>query len=180
VAIPRRHRGSPPVAAGARPGELPVDAEGQGGGAEDELRRLRQIPEPEISEPIPVASFEMPNERIGPDPVPERMNQDRYGPEIPAAERSEGIGDLTLPVGESLAERTAELVEPGGEKSGKDAPARDRTDCGYTLEDPKLVQPTERAQVEQGGSEAASGKAKGNAFLTPRLHEGIGGKGRGL
>jgi len=103
--------------------EFPIDAEGQVGAAEDELGSEGEILEPELGQPIVVPPFQVPAQRTGPDPVPEAVCEDRQGAEIAAAEGPERIGDLRLPIRESLVERPSELAEPSGEEGGEDAAA---------------------------------------------------------
>ena len=67
-----------------------------------------------------------------------------------------------------------ECVSAVGELGGGDGPAGDRGDGAEVAagEDAELVQPAQRAQVEEGGAEAAAGEAQADALAT------VPGKGR--
>jgi hypothetical protein len=76
------------------PGKLPVAAEGQVGGAEDEVRRLRQLAELQLAKEAPVAALEQAHARRRPQPVDRRGREHREAAQVARRHGAKGFEHL--------------------------------------------------------------------------------------
>src|SRR5690606_10774771 len=145
-------------------------AKGEVAGAEHEGRLLRQVRQRGLAEVAREGVFELAHPAAGPDPVEGQGGQHRPGADVVAGESAEGLDHLgaeidpAAPVGEAFRRPAAAGHEAGGQPGGHDAAAGDRTEQPDLLQPAGIVQPQQRAQVEQRRAVAATGQAQRGAL----------------